>query len=109
MIKTKRVTDIEVYKDILSALDRRKIRQGMENTNAVVIRKYVPSAIEAENPLSYSNYNTTLQNCMIALNYAIRSDNEFIKKTESNLLVDLERELKMPYQQVIEEELDYYD
>lgn len=109
MIKTKRVTDIEVYKDILSALDRRKTRQGVENTNAVVVRKYVKSAIEVGSPLSYSNYNTTLWNCMIALSYAIRTDNGFIKRTESNLLADLERELKKPYQVIIEEEITYYD
>lgn len=109
MLKNNRTTDIEVYGDILEALNRRKTRQGAESTNAIVIRKYVQSAIEVDSPISYSNYNTTLRNCMIALNYAIRSDNEFIKKTESNLLVDLERELKKPYQQVIEEELDYYD
>lgn len=109
MLKNNRITDIEVYGDILEALNRRKTRQGVESTNAVVIRKYVVSAIEAGNPLSYGNYNTTLRNCMIALNYAIRSDNEFIKKTEGNLLVDLERELKKPYQAIIEEEINYYD
>lgn len=109
-MKTNRITDTEVYKDILNALDRRKTRQGADSTSAVVIRKYVKSAIEVGSPLSYSNYNTTLFNCMVGLDYSIRSDNGgFIKKTESNLLEDLERELKEPNQEVIEEEIDYYD
>lgn len=102
MMKTNRITDTEVYKDILNALDRRKTRQGADSTSAVVIRKYVKSAIEVGSPLSYSNYNTTLFNCMVGLDYSIRSDNGgFIKKTESNLLEDLERELKEPNQEVI--------
>ena len=109
MIKTNRVTDIEVYGDILEALNRRKTRQGVENTKAVVVRKYVKSAIEVGSPLSYGNYNTTLRNCIIALSYGIRSDNGFIKRTECNLLVDLERELKKPYQCILEEEITYYD
>lgn len=109
MLKNNRITDIEVYGDILEALNRRKTRQGVESTNAIIIRKYVQSAIEVDSPISYSNYNTTLRNCMIALNYSIRTDNGFIKRTESNLLVDLERELKKPYQCILEEELDYHD
>ena len=105
MMKTTRVTDIKVYQDILGTLDSRRKMLKYDSPASRVLRKYVKFLIEVGSPLSYSNYNTTLRNCLIEINQCIKSDNGYVKRKESNLLQDLERELKKPHQAIIEEEI----
>lgn len=75
MLKQSKVSDLTVYKDILVVLDRRKLRHGADSTASAVIRKYVEFALEADFALTYSNYNTTLHNCCIAIYSDIKADN----------------------------------
>lgn len=110
MTKTTRVTDIAVYQDILNALDTGRKRLKYDSPESRVLRKYVEALLEAGSPLSYSNYNTALMNCLIEINQCIKNDNNgFVKPSEINLMDDIRRELGKVNQEVNYDEVSYYD
>lgn len=102
-----RITDTIVFQDILNLLDSPDKVHGSDNDAVSGIRKHVQNAVIAENPFSYSNYNTALKASCVLIFQDIKNESGSIKKSELNLLKWIMDTLINPNEMVFEEEVDY--